>query len=63
MNYKQCTILEQIRSNLKEAVTNAVLDNLISSCANLSEINVEFDEIDPTMIHVKLPTILENSKK
>lgn len=56
------SIFEQkIRENMKEMIINIIIDNFCSYSIDLSVINVEFDKEDPTLIHVKLPTIIPNN--
>jgi len=49
---------EKIRHNMKEMITNIIIDNCCSYAADLSGITVEFDTEDPTIVHVKLPIIV-----
>lgn len=55
--------VEKIRNNMKELITNIIIDNFYSYSADLSGIKVEFDSQDPTLVHIKLPTIISNKIK
>jgi len=54
---------EKIRNNMKEMITNIIIDNCYSYSTDLSGIKVEFDKEDPTIVHIKLPTIVSNEIK
>lgn len=56
------SILEKIKSNIKEVITNVIVDDLVSYGTNLGDIKVIFDERNPLIIHIILPDILENKK-
>jgi len=57
---KNIFILEEIKYSIREIVTNVIIDNLFSYCVDLSEIKVEADKTDPTIIHITLPKIVTN---
>lgn len=44
-------------------ITNIIIDNCYSYSTDLSGIKVEFDKEDPTIVHIKLPTIVSNEIK
>ena len=56
-------ILEEIKCNIKEIITNVIMDNLASYGADLSELKVEFDGANPAIIQITLPEIIANSIK
>ena len=54
------SILEKIKCDIKEVITNIILDNLVSYGVDLSKIKVEFDKSNSAVIHITLPEIIEN---
>jgi len=58
--FLKSAILEIMKSNIKEVITNVVVDNLVSCEANLEDVKVEFDMQNPNIIHVTLPNIVTN---
>jgi len=48
-------ILEKIKYDVKEMITNIIIDNLSACEVDLSSIKVEFDKDNSSVIQVTLP--------